>query len=49
MSQFCVFLLMLDALWICIGLAANRVMWGWIVLYWAILTLKNYFDWRKRK
>lgn len=49
MSRLCIFLLMVDAAWVCIGLMQNRVMWAWIVLYWAILTVKNFIDWRKKK
>ena len=43
-SQLLVFALMADALIVCIGQARRRVMWRWIVLYWAILTVKNAFD-----
>lgn len=43
-SQLLVFALMADALIVCIGLARRRVMWRWIVLYWAILTVKNALD-----
>lgn len=43
-SQILVFALMADAAWVAIGLARKRNMWKWIVLYWAILTVKNAFD-----
>lgn len=43
-SQLLVFALMADALIVCMGLARRRVMWRWIVLYWAILTAKNLVD-----
>lgn len=33
------------ALTVCAGLAAGRVMWPWIVGYWAVLTIKNIVDW----
>lgn len=33
------------ALIVCAGLAAGRVMWPWIVGYWAVLTTKNIVDW----
>lgn len=49
MSRLCIFLLMVDAAWVCVGLMQNRVMWAWIVLYWAILTVKNFIDWKKSK
>ena len=32
------------ALTVCAGLAAGRVMWAWIVGYWAVLTAKNITD-----
>ena len=32
------------ALTVCAGLAAGRVMWSWIVGYWAVLTVKNITD-----
>ncbi|MBR4442537.1 MAG: hypothetical protein IKS52_04625 [Clostridia bacterium] len=43
-SQTLVFLLMLDAAWVAIGLARKKNMWKWIVLYWLILTVKNAVD-----
>lgn len=43
-SQVFVYLLMLDALWIACGLVQRRNMWSWIVLYWLLLTAKNYAD-----
>ena len=46
-SQGLVILLMLDAAWVCAGLARKKNMWKWIVLYWAILTLKNLADFLK--
>ena len=44
MSQFCVFLLMLNAAYVTYGLSRRRNMWLFIVLYWVILTIKNYID-----
>lgn len=44
MSQFFVFLLMIDAAIVAFGLARKRNMWRFIVAYWIILTLKNAFD-----
>ena len=43
-SQALVLLLMIDAAWVAWGLAQNRIMWGWIVGYWVILTIKNLVD-----
>ena len=43
-SQLLVFALMADALMVCVGLALKKNMWKWIVLYWAILTVKNAVD-----
>ena len=43
-SQLLVFVLMADALFVCVGLARKENMWRWIVLYWAILTIKNAVD-----
>lgn len=43
-SQFCVFLLMLDAAWVAGGLLGKKNMWRWICLYWIILTAKNAVD-----
>lgn len=43
-SQFIVFLLLIDAANVGYGLFRKRNMWGWIVLYWIILTCKNLVD-----
>ncbi len=43
-SQFFVFLLLLDALIVAVGLAKKRNMWAFIVCYWCLLTLKNLCD-----
>lgn len=43
-SSMLVLLLAAIALIVCEGLAAGRVMWAWIVCYWAALTLKNAVD-----
>lgn len=37
------------ALTVCAGLAAGRVMWPWIVGYWAVLTVKNIVDYMETK
>ncbi len=44
LSQFCVFLLCIDAAWVSYGIYMERNRWKWIVLYWVILTLKNCCD-----
>ena len=44
LSQFFVFLLLADSAYVAYGLARRRNMWPWIVVYWAILILKNFFD-----
>ena len=44
-SQFLVLCPIAIAAWVAAGLARKRVMWKWIVLYWAVLTAKNYCDW----
>lgn len=44
MSQFFIFLLMIDAAIVAYGLSRKRNMWLFIVTYWIILTLKNMFD-----
>lgn len=49
LSQACVTLLMLDALWVCVGLMARADMWACIVAYWGILTVKNWADWRANR
>lgn len=46
-SQILVIVLMADAAWVCAGLARKKNMWKWIVLYWAVLTLKNLADYLK--
>lgn len=43
-SQFFVFLLLLDAAWVALGLPRKRNMWRWICLYWILLTAKNAAD-----
>lgn len=44
MTQVFIFALMIDAAVVCVGLAQKRNMWAFIVVYWAILTLKNAWD-----
>ena len=44
-SQILVFCLIAIAAWVTAGLARKKVMWKWIVLYWAVLTAKNLADW----
>ena len=43
-SQLFILLLCIDAAWVAYGLARQRVMWRWIVLYWVLLTMKNMVD-----
>ena len=43
-SQNLVFLLMLDAAWVALGLMRRKKMWWWICLYWVLLTAKNAVD-----
>lgn len=43
-SQLFVFLLMLDALTVAVGLAKKKNMWAFIVCYWILLTAKNVCD-----
>lgn len=45
MTQFLIFLLMLDAALVLAGqLRRWKCTWGMIVTYWAILTIKNAVD-----
>lgn len=44
LSALMVLVLAAIALIVCAGLAAGRVMWAWIVGYWAVLTAKNITD-----
>lgn len=44
LSALMVLVLAVIALIVCAGLAAGRVMWAWIVGYWAVLTAKNIVD-----
>lgn len=44
-SQTLVLCLIAIAGWVASGLARKKVMWKWIVLYWAVLTAKNLADW----
>lgn len=44
LSALLVLALAAIALIVCAGLAAGRVMWAWIVGYWAVLTAKNITD-----
>lgn len=43
-SQLCVFLLMLNAGIVAVGLSMGVNMWKWIILYWIVLTVKNCAD-----
>ena len=47
LSQSCIFLLMVDAAAVFIGLANGQNMWLLIVGYWLILTIKNLIDYVK--
>lgn len=44
LSALLVLVLAAIALIVCAGLAAGRVMWAWIISYWAVLTAKNITD-----
>lgn len=44
LSQFFVFLLMIDAAFVAKGLFQKKNMWRYIVLYWVLLTIKNAVD-----
>ena len=49
-SQIFVFLLMVDAAAVLVGqLTRWDYTFGLIVAYWAILTVKNFVDWRRGK
>lgn len=43
-SQVFVFLLMLIAGRVAVGLMERKNMWRWIVAYWVALTIKNMLD-----
>lgn len=43
-SVYTTFPLLAIAAVVCIGLLRKRNMWGWIVLYWAVLCTKNLLD-----
>lgn len=51
-SGACEFLLMLDAAWVLLLLCLGKVAWPWIIVYWAILTIRNvsicWNRWKKR-
>lgn len=40
-EQILIFLLMLDALVVAVGLAKKKNMWVFIVMYWIMLFMKN--------
>lgn len=40
-SGACEFVLMLDAAWVLLLLCLGKVAWPWIIVYWAILTIRN--------
>lgn len=44
MSRICVWLLLLVAVVVFVGLATGQAMWQWIILYWLILSAKNAAD-----
>ncbi len=44
LSQIFVFLLMIDAAIVAVGLSNKRNMWQFIFLYWILLTVKNAVD-----
>ena len=43
-SQILVFLLMIEAAWVSVGLYRKKNMWVFIFWYWVILTAKNAVD-----
>ena len=43
-SQILVFMLMIDACWVAVGLYRKKNMWVFIFWYWVILTAKNAVD-----
>ena len=43
-SQIYIFILAAIAAKIAYGLSRKQVMWTWIVLYWIVLTCKNFVD-----
>lgn len=45
LSGICSFALLLIAVMVASGLREGRGMQGWIVVYWAILALKNLIVW----
>lgn len=44
-SNICSFALLLIAVMVAFGLREGRDMQRWIVVYWAMLALKNLIDW----
>ena len=44
MAQVFIFLLMIDALIVAVGLSRKCNMWPFIFLYWVLLTMKNAVD-----
>lgn len=43
-SQFFMFLLMIIAGRVAVGLMERKNMWRWIIAYWVALTIKNMID-----
>jgi hypothetical protein len=44
-SALFVYILAVISFTVTIGIARKRSMWGWILAYWIVLTIKNYVDW----
>ena len=44
LSQLCVFALIMIAFVVFLILLNGQSAWAFIVLYWGVLTLKNFFD-----
>lgn len=44
MSQLLIFLLGIDAAIVLAGLLCQKNMWAFIIVYWFILTIKNFTD-----
>lgn len=44
LSQICIFLLICIAAIVAVCIYIYGQAWGWIIGYWAVLTVKNVFD-----
>lgn len=48
-TQVCILILLLIAVIVFGGVVQGRNMWMWIAGYWAVLSVKNYLDWRNAR